>query len=405
MWTVKYKPKNLGEVVDQTEAKEKLLRWFKNWKPGGKAALLYGPPGNGKTCTVEALALEKGLDLLETNASDVRSENKIERFLGRSVKEASLFKVGGKIILVDEVDGLEASVDKGGMRAILRIIKESAFPVVLTANDPWDRKLYEIRNFCELIEFRKIPIRDIVRRLEYICKSEGIKADLKILHMIAEKNQGDLRGAILDLETIAQGKNQITFEDLEVLGKRERETDIFEALKNIFKTHSAISAKLSVSNVDMDPSEIFWWIEQNVANEYEKPEDLVKAYEALARADLFRSRIIHRQNWRMQAYMVDLMTAGVSQAKKETYRKFTRYQRPERLSFYSKTMIERGKLNNALKRIALKLHCSTRKVKTEFLPYLLYLIKQKKEFKDKLASTFNLTEEEINLIKSFCSSS
>ncbi|RLI25261.1 MAG: replication factor C large subunit [Candidatus Hecatellales archaeon] len=401
LWTVKYKPKRLAEVVDQAEAKEKLLRWLEEWKPGGKAALLYGPPGNGKTCTVEALAEEKGLDLLQTNASDVRSEEKIERFLGRSVKEASLLGTRGKLILIDEVDGLEASADRGGVRAILRIIRESAFPVILTANDPWDRRLYEIRDLCELIEFKKVPIRDVVKRLEYICRSEGVKADPKLLHAIAEKNRGDLRGAILDLETIAQGRKQLTPEDLEALGKREQETDIFEALRTVFKARSALSAKLSISNVDMDPGEIFWWIAENVANEYERPEDLARAYEALARADLFRSRIIHRQNWRMQAYMVDLMTAGVSQAKKEPYRKFTRYQRPERLRFYSKTMVEREKLNQALRRIASRLHCSTRKVKTEFLPYLLYQAKKQKDFAEKLASAFNLTREEINLISSF----
>lgn len=402
MWTVKYKPKNLSEVVDQEEAKRKLLKWLEEWKPGSRAALLYGPPGNGKTCTVEALASERGFDLLETNASDVRSEEKIERFLGRGVRETPLLgEVKGRIILIDEVDGLEASADRGGIRAIIRIIKESAFPVVLTANDPWDRKLYEVRGLCELIEFKKIPVRDVVKRLEYICGREGIKADRRLLHAIAERNQGDLRGAILDLETIAQGRRQLTPEDLQILGKREQEVDIFEALKGVFKSRSALSAKLSVVNVDMEPSEIFWWIEQNVADEYERPEDLARAYEALAKADLFRSRIIHRQNWRMQAYMVDLMTAGVSQAKKEPYRKFTRYRRPERLSFYSKTMIEREKLNQALGKIASKLHCSTRKVKTEFLPYLLFLARRRGDLAGKLASALNLSREELDRINSF----
>ncbi|MHC1586365.1 MAG: replication factor C large subunit [Candidatus Hecatellaceae archaeon] len=401
MWTVKYKPKSLKEVADQEEAKAKLLKWFESWKPGGKAALLYGPPGNGKTCTVEALAAEKNLDLLETNASDVRSEDKIEQLIGRGARAASLLGTRGKLILIDEVDGLEAHMDRGGARAVVRIIKESAFPVVLTANDPWDRKLFEIRNLCELIEFKKVPLRDAVKRLEYICKMEGVKADPKALHAIAERNQGDLRGAILDLETVAQGKKQIKLEDLEVLGKREREADIFEALRGIFKARSALSAKLSVINVDMDPDEIFWWIENNIVNEYERAEDLAKAYEALAKADLFRSRVIRRQNWRMQAYMIDLMTAGVSQAKKEPYRKFTRYQRPQKISFLAKTMAERERLNSILRRIASRLHCSTKKVKTEFLPYLLYLTEKDKKFEHRFLSALDLTAEDLKTLASF----
>ncbi|RLI29810.1 MAG: replication factor C large subunit [Candidatus Hecatellales archaeon] len=401
MWTVKYKPRSLKEVADQTEAKTRLLKWFEAWKPGSKAALLYGPPGNGKTCTVEALAREKGLDLLETNASDVRSEERIEHFLGRGVRETSLLGTRGKLILIDEIDGLQAQSDRGGVRAIVKIIRESVFPVVLTANDPWDRKLYEIRSLCELIEFKKVPVRDAVKRLAEICQREGVKADPQALKAIAERNQGDLRGAILDLETLARGRKQITLRDLEILGKREREADIFEALRGVFKSRSALSAKLSVINVDMDPDEVFWWIEQNIVNEYERLEDLAEAYEALAKADLFRSRVIRRQNWRMQAYMMDLMTAGVSQAKREPYRKFTRYQRPERLSFFSKTMAERERLNSLLGRLASRLHCSTRKVKTEFLPYLLYLAQQDERFARRLASALEASKEDLKMLASF----
>ncbi|OYT45576.1 hypothetical protein B6U84_02025 [Candidatus Bathyarchaeota archaeon ex4484_40] len=398
MWTVKYKPRSLSEVADQREAKNKLLSWLKAWRPGGKAALLYGPPGNGKTCTVEALAAEMGFDLIEMNASDVRTRERIERTVGRAIKMASLTGARGKIILIDEVDGLGTSEDRGGLGAIRKIIKESSFPVILTANDPWDRKLYEVRKLCEMINFRPVPLRDMVKRLDYICRMEGVKADFKVLHAIATRNKGDMRGAILDLETVAQGKIRVTLEDLEVLGYREVETDIFKVLSGIFKSTSALSARLSINEADMEPDEIFWWIEENIPNEYERPEDIARAYEALAKADVFRSRVVKRQNWRMMGYMIDLMTAGVSQAKEKPYRKFTRYQRPERLRFLSGTMVERRSLQEVLGRLASRLHCSTRKVKTEFLPFLLYIMERKPEFAKRLASALNLEEDEIKML-------
>ncbi|MEM2357282.1 MAG: AAA family ATPase, partial [Candidatus Bathyarchaeia archaeon] len=58
-WIIKYRPKHLNDVVNNEEAKEKLLKWIKSLEQGKnvkKAALLYGPPGTGKTVTVEALA-------------------------------------------------------------------------------------------------------------------------------------------------------------------------------------------------------------------------------------------------------------------------------------------------------------------------------------------------------------
>jgi replication factor C large subunit len=402
LWTIKYKPKRLDEVVNQTEAKTKFLKWFNGWKPRSRAALLWGPPGNGKTCTVEALANERKLDLLEMNASDVRSESSIQHVLGRTVRETPLFGAAGKIILIDEVDGMEGRMDAGGPRAIIKIIKESMFPVVLTANDPWSRQLYEIRGLCELIEFRKVPLRDAIKRLEYICKMEKIKADPKALRAIVEKNQGDLRASILDLETIAQGRKELKVEDVEALGRRERETDIFQALRGIFKSRTALSAKLSISSLDMDPNDVFWWVEANIQNEYEKPEDLARAYEALAKADLFRRRVILRQNWRMQAYMIDLMTAGVSLAKKEPYRKFTRYQRPERIAYFARSRAEREIVSGVLKKLSSRLHCSTRKIKAEYIPFLKILVEKDKKYTEKLALTLNVSKENINqLLKEF----
>ena len=46
MWVEKYRPQTLDEVIGNEEAKAMLISWLKNWKPGSKPALLYGPPGN-----------------------------------------------------------------------------------------------------------------------------------------------------------------------------------------------------------------------------------------------------------------------------------------------------------------------------------------------------------------------
>jgi replication factor C large subunit len=368
LWARKYAPKNLKEFVNQKEAVEIFLKWIKNWKPGGKALMFYGPPGTGKTALIEAYAKEKNLDFIEMNASDYRSASQIREVLGQSMRQRSLFG-RGKIFLLDEIDGIAGAEDRGGMAEIIKIIQESAFPIIFTCNNPWDPKLKNLRNYCQLVEFKKIHVFDIEKRLSQICEKEGIKAEKEVLRELAKRAEGDLRAAINDLETIARGKKKIQLEDLKVLGNREVEASIFDALKTIFKTKSALAAKLSISNVDKDPEEIFWWIEHNISREYEKPEEIAKAFEILSKADLFKQRIVKRQDWSLKKYMIDLMTAGVANAKREMYRKFTKYEYPSKLVVLGKTKVERKEEKEKLLELSKELHCSTKKIRSEYLPY------------------------------------
>ncbi|MDI6825737.1 MAG: replication factor C large subunit [Candidatus Aenigmarchaeota archaeon] len=366
LWTEKYAPKKVEEVVGQKKAVDQFLIWLKSWKPGKKAALFHGPAGTGKTALVEALGKEKNLEVIEMNASDFRTAQQIREVIGQSMKQKSLFKKS-KIFMIDEIDGL-ASEDKGGTGEIIKIIKESQYPIILTANNPWDTKLRSLRSYCQLIQFGKVFYWDMIKRLQYICEKEGIKCGKEILKQLAKRSEGDLRSAINDLETLSR-KGEIKLSDLESLGTRERETSIFDVLKMIFKTKTALAAKLSIQNLDKDPDEIFLWIEQNIINEYEKPEEIAKAYEILSRADIFMQRTKKRQNWKFQKYMIDLMTAGVALAKKEMYKKFTRYQYPDRINFLRRTEVERAEEKQRLLELSKRLHCSTKKIKKEFLPF------------------------------------
>ena len=373
MWVVKYKPKSLKEFVNQNEALRKFLNFMKKWKKG-KALLFYGPPGTGKTCLIEAYANEKNLEFIELNASDWRSKTQIEKILSETINTKPLFKKG-KIIFIDEIDGLAGREDVGGVGAIIKLIKESRFPIILTANDPWKSKLKILRNYCELVEFKKVSVFDIEKRLAFIARKENIKVDKIVLRELARRSEGDLRAAITDLEIISRGKNEIKLKDLEVLGFREKEKVIFDILKNIFKTSSAKSASLALMNVNKDPVEIFWWIEENILNEYEKAEEIAKAYEALSKADLFRARIAREQNWKFLKYMIELMTAGVALSKKEMYRKFTRYKYPSKLIVLGRTKFERREEKEKLLELSKELHCSTRKIREEFLPFLKIFMK------------------------------
>ena len=119
-WVIKYRPKKIADVVNQNDAKQLVLKWIKEWfagRPSRKAALFYGPPGCGKTSLAEAVAREYGLEYLEMNASDYRRASDVERIAKIAAMQRGLF-TKGKLILLDEVDGMSRVADRGAMEAI-----------------------------------------------------------------------------------------------------------------------------------------------------------------------------------------------------------------------------------------------------------------------------------------------
>jgi len=396
-FTEKYKPKNLKEFVGHKEVVDVFLKWISKWKPGCKALLFYGMPGTGKTALIHAYSNEMKFDFIEMNASDFRSAQQIQGVFGQSMKQASLFKKS-KVFLIDEVDGIAGREDLGGVGAIIKIIKESRFPIVLTANNAFDPRLRTLRQYCQLVQFKKISVFDIEKRLREICEREKIKAGGEVLKTLAKRSGGDLRSAINDLETVSQGRKEIAVEDLAILGQREREANVFEVLRDIFKAETAQAARLALTHLDKDPDEVFWWIENNISKEYEKPEEVAAAYEALSIADIFKQRIMKRQNWRMRAYMIDMMTCGVSMAKQEVYKKFTRYQYPGNIIMLGRSKEGRRVVREILKKLSVSNHCSMKKFRSETLPFVKIMMKDTK-FKKSISEVYDISKDNMKILK------
>ncbi|MEM4366310.1 MAG: AAA family ATPase, partial [Candidatus Woesearchaeota archaeon] len=152
-------------------------------KLSGKAVFIYGPTGCGKTTAVKCLARELGLELFELNASDFRSSKDLEVTLMPAVSQSSLW-AASRLILLDELDGLDPSEDGGAVGTILAAIKLSKHPIVLVANEPWTAQLAPLREKAILIEFQKIPIKIIFNTLKNICQKEGTAYDMQALALL-----------------------------------------------------------------------------------------------------------------------------------------------------------------------------------------------------------------------------
>ena len=179
MWVDKYAPKTLKEFVGNSEVIEALRKWMQDWekinlrgqerrtsfgsgRQNAKACLLSGPPGIGKSTAAKLAAKEFGYEILETNASDQRSKKVINDLLANTVDNKSInlyvddtTKPKKIAIIMDEIDGVSGTNDKGGIAALIKIIATTKMPIICICNDRQSQKVRSLAFHCYDLKFMK----------------------------------------------------------------------------------------------------------------------------------------------------------------------------------------------------------------------------------------------------------
>lgn len=93
---------------------------------------------------------------------------------------------------MDEVDGVGAG-DRGGINALIQIVKLTKTPIICICNDRMNRKLASLINYCYDLRFNR-PSKDaIIRRINLILSAENMKMDKATLDKIVESSGMDIR--------------------------------------------------------------------------------------------------------------------------------------------------------------------------------------------------------------------
>jgi len=396
-WIRKYSPGRISEIIGQGSAISMIKNFVNNYKKQKKrAVLIYGASGCGKTSSIYALANELNLEVVEMNASDFRNKDQINSIAGAASQQMSLFG-GGKIILIDELDGIAGRQDFGGVASIAKLISESKFPIIMTLQNPYNKKFSSIRNKCEMLKFEDLDANSIFMILKNIADKERIKYDDTSLKRLARRNQGDARGAINDLQ-ILTSEGKLEESTIDELSERNRTENMLQALVKVFKSTDPSVAINAFDNVEEDLDQCAFWLDENLPKEYENPEDLARAYDKLSRADIFKRRIRRWQHWRFLVYVNALLTAGVAVSKDAKNKKFISYKPTGRILKMWWAKQKSMKKKAIAEKLAKKTHSSIKEqIKT--IDYFKQIFKNDKEMSGKIADYLDLDKEEVAWLK------
>ncbi|MGM9694181.1 MAG: DNA polymerase III subunit gamma/tau [Alloprevotella sp.] len=237
----KYRPSSFDAVVGQSA----LTTTLKNAIARGKLAHAYlfcGPRGVGKTTCARIFA--KNINCLHPSPEgeacnecesckafeeqrsynihelDAASNNSVEDIRGLIEQVQIPPQVGKyKVFIIDEVHMLS----QAAFNAFLKTLEEPpAHAIFILATTEKHKILPTILSRCQIFDFSRMGVADMVRHLEFVAKSEGFTAEPEALHVIAEKADGGMRDALSIFDQVASYcEGNITYakviEDLNVL--------------------------------------------------------------------------------------------------------------------------------------------------------------------------------------------
>lgn len=204
MWTEKYRPQSLDEIVNQTE----IVSRFKNFvaEKNMPHLLLVGPAGIGKTTSILALARDLyGPSyrnfILELNASDERGIGIIREKVKNFARTAAIASpVSFKILIMDEADHLTGDAQHALRRTMEIYTKTCRFCLLGNYSE---NIIDPIQSRCSVFRFSPLEEQDLKGQIKKIAKLENLDLVEEGLDAIYHAGNGDVRKSINLLQAAA----------------------------------------------------------------------------------------------------------------------------------------------------------------------------------------------------------
>ncbi len=293
LWVEKFRPKTYMQLLSDDGTNRTLLHWLKLWdkvvfnkelpkkpppkeapkegqgdfkpkftsnnelleelddtkRPQQKTALLYGPPGLGKTTLAHVVASHAGYNVVEINASDDRSlaAFKVKLDAATQMKSVSNQDQRPNCLVIDEIDGAPAATinylvnlmagktkGKGSKKGEQRVLQR---PIICICNDLYVPSLRPLRQQSLLLHFPPTSTKRLVQRLSYVCGKEHLRTDHTALSALCEKSGNDIRSCLSTLQFFKSKGRKMSSLDVHQtsVGNKDAQKSHFAVWQDLFQ--------------------------------------------------------------------------------------------------------------------------------------------------------------------------
>lgn len=321
IWTDKYKPTKLNEVVGNENQINIIKKWLMNFESSQyHAAIISGGHGIGKNLIVKLALEDAGYLIRNIYSTSLKIKNVVYEIIHSCVKvknvSSSINQSDNKkyAIVIDDTESITLSSEKDNL---LELYKQNSlnkyFPLIFISNLQHSKLLNNLKKISLSITLSAPTTNQIKEYMVNICNKEGmVITDDKIYYSIIHFCQSDIRRLIFVLQDIFYtfNKQPITYnmfkEYQQMSQKKDIDIGLYVAARNLLDNYKNINECLQLYETEkvLLPLTIYENYYRKIFKQRLQPYDILNVMadvtNSVSTGDVIETNIYSDQNWFLQ---------------------------------------------------------------------------------------------------------